>query len=415
MKLCIFTNHFYPEDFKVNDIAFELTKMGHDITVITAVPDYPQGKYYRGYSLFKRRKEIVNMVKVIRLPIIPRGKGKSLNLVMNYVSYFISALVFTCFHALTNTYDATFVHLTSPFFIGLPAVLLKRRQRIPLVFWTLDLWPESLTAGGGINNKHILNFQVKLVRYVYDNCDKILIGSRGFKRSICEKGDYADKIIYFPNWAETIKAEKADQPDPRQFNRFLDIAKGNFIILFAGNLGEAQNIDCVIDAAEKMKLNTVIKFVFLGDGRRKGDLQRRAERLGLSDTVFFLGRYPLETMPVFMQKADVLLVSLKDEPVFNLTIPQKVQFYMSQGKPILAMLNGDGAELVHEAQCGIAVPANDSAALLSAIDKCRHMTKEELQTLGTNGQEYYKKHFTQEQRIDQLSALLNLLTDQPAG
>lgn len=415
MKICIFTNHFYPENFKVNDIAFELAKKGCDITVITAIPDYPQGKYYQGYSLFKRRREIVNTVRVIRLPIIPRGKGKSLNLVLNYVSYFISALVFTRFHALSNKYDAVFVHLTSPFFIGLPAVLLKRRQRIPLIFWALDLWPESLSAGGGITSKYILNPQIKLVQYVYDNCDKILIGSRGFKRSICEKGDYEDKIVYFPNWAETINADTADRFDPELFKRYFDIAEGSFVILFAGNLGKAQNIDCVIDAAEKMKANTTVKFVFLGDGRRKDDLQKRAERLGLSETVFFLGRYPLETMPMFMRRADVLLVSLKDEPIFNLTVPQKVQFYMSQGKPVLAMLNGDGAELVREAQCGIAVPANASDALLSAINKYRRMPREELQILGINGKEYYKKHFTQEQRINQLSGLLNLPVSQSAA
>jgi glycosyltransferase involved in cell wall biosynthesis len=409
MRICIFTNHFYPEDFKVNDIAFELAKKGYDITVVTAIPNYPQGKYYRGYSLFKRRKETVNTVEVIRLPVIPRGKGKSLNLILNYVSYFISVLVFTCFHALTNKYDAVFVHLTSPFFIGLPAVLLKRRQRIPLVFWVLDLWPESLTAAGGITNKYILNSQIKLVQYVYGNCDKILIGSRGFKRSICEKGDYADKIVYFPNWADTVVQDQGKHFDPIRFKQYFDIIDKSFVILFAGNLGEAQNIECVINAAGKIKSNTAIKFVFLGDGRRKEESQRKAEQLGLAQTVFFLGRYPLDTMPVFMQKADVLLVSLKDEPVFNLTVPQKVQFYMSQGKPILAMLNGDGAELVHEAQCGIAVPANDSAALLSAIDKCYRMPKEELQTLGTNGKEYYKNHFTQEQRIEQLSGLFESL------
>jgi glycosyltransferase involved in cell wall biosynthesis len=409
MKLCIFTNHFYPEDFKVNDIAFEFAKKGCDITVITAIPDYPQGKYYQGYSLFKRRKEIVNNVKVIRLPIVPRGKGKSINLILNYVSYFISAFVFTCFHALTNKYDAVFVHLTSPFFIGLPAVLLKRRQRIPLVLWVLDLWPESLIAGGGINNRHILNSQIKLVRYTYDNCDKILIGSQGFKKSICEKGDYAAKIVYFPNWAEAVNLDKSEQLDPRQFKRFFDIVEKSFVILFAGNLGEAQNIECVIHAAEKMKSNTAIKFIFLGEGRRKDNLQQRAEQLGLSETVFFLGRYPLETMPVFMQRADVLLVSLKDEPIFNLTVPQKVQFYMSQGRPILAMLNGDGAELVNGVQCGIAVPANDEAALRYAIEKFQCMSKEELTVLGINGKQYYQKNFTKEQRIGQLSALLDEL------
>jgi hypothetical protein len=139
MRICIFTNHFYPETFKVNDIAFEFARKGYEITVITAIPDYPQGKFYDGYSLFKRRREVIDKVRIIRLPIIPRNKGRKINLVLNYLSYFISALVFTFFHSYTDRYDAVFVHLTSPFFIGLPAALLKQRQHIPLIFWVLDL------------------------------------------------------------------------------------------------------------------------------------------------------------------------------------------------------------------------------------------------------------------------------------
>jgi hypothetical protein len=160
MKLCIFTNHFFPENFKVNDIAFELVKRGYEITVITAIPDYPQGTFYDGYSLFKRRRECINGVQVIRLPIIPRGKGTSISLMFNYVSYFISSLIFTFFHL--YRYDAVFVHLTSPFFICLSAVLLKRKQHIPLVLWVLDLWPESLSAAGKINNQFVLYTQTVL-------------------------------------------------------------------------------------------------------------------------------------------------------------------------------------------------------------------------------------------------------------
>jgi hypothetical protein len=204
MRVLIFTNHFYPEDFKVNDIAFELAKRGYKITVITAIPDYPQGRYYKGYGLSRKRVETINGVHIRRLFIIPRGKGCGINLVLNYVSYFIAALFYVLFHFHQDKYDAVFVHLTSPFFIGIPAVIVKKRQRIPLIFWVLDLWPESLTGGGGINNTLILKSQNKLVQYVYNNCDKILVGSEGFSQSICEKGNYANKIEYFPNWSEYV-------------------------------------------------------------------------------------------------------------------------------------------------------------------------------------------------------------------
>jgi len=401
IRLCIFTNHFYPEDFKVNDVAFELSKRGYDVTLVTAIPDYPQGKFYDGYSWFRRRKEIVNGVLVHCLPIIPRGKGGKIRLVFNYVSYLISALFFTVFFLYRQKYDAVFVHLTSPFFIGFPAVLLKRRQKIPLVFWTLDLWPESLSAAGGINNRYILNSQVKLVRFVYDNCDKILIGSQGFKKSICEKGDYADKLVYFPNWAEDITPSE-DAQAYRQMEPFASFGEGDFVILFAGNIGEAQNLDNILDIALTLKENRAIKFVFLGDGRRREQLVRKVEKYALSQTVFFPGRFPLDSMPVFMQRADVLFVSLKDMPIFSLTVPSKLQFYMAQGKPVLAMLNGDGAELINEAECGVAVPANDGYALRLAIERLYNMPKNELACMGTNGKRYYDKYFPKEKRIEQL-------------
>jgi glycosyltransferase involved in cell wall biosynthesis len=388
----------------VNDIAFEFARKGYEITVITAIPDYPQGKFYDGYSLFKRTKEIVNNVHIIRLPIIPRGKGKKFELVLNYLSYLISALVFTFFNFPINKYDVLFVHLTSPFFIALPAVILKQRQHIPLVFWVLDLWPESLSVAGGIKNQFILNSQKKLVRYIYNNCDKILIGSYGFRKSICEKGNYDDKIIYFPNWAETIK-KSHDYSKYQHVKPFTYFSESNFIILFAGNIGEAQNIDFVIDVANEIRDNDDIKFVFIGDGRKKRYLEDKVKRLNLSEHVFFLGQYPLDAMPWFMQMADVLLVSLKNESIFNLTVPSKVQFYMAQGKPILAVLNGDGADLINKAKCGISVPVGNFFLLKLAINKLYQMTKEELAEIGLNGKRYYEKKFKKEDRMAQLDIL----------
>jgi glycosyltransferase involved in cell wall biosynthesis len=405
MKLCIFTNHFYPEIFRVNDIVFEFAQKGYEITVITAIPDYPQGKFYDGYSLFKRRREVVNKVRVIRLPIIPRKRGEKIDLVLNYVSYFISALIFTFFHSCIDKYDAVFVHLTSPFFIGLPAVILKNRQHIPLIFWVLDLWPESLSAAGGIKNQFILNSQKKFVRYVYNNCDKILIGSYGFKKSICEKGNYDDKIIYFPNWAETIETPH-DFSKYQQMKPFIDFSENDFIILFAGNIGEAQNLDFIIDVANEIRYNSDnIKFVFIGSGRKKKSLEDKVKNLNLTEHVFFLGQYPLDEIPRFIQMTDILLVSLKDELIFNFTVPSKVQFYMAQGKPILAVLDGDGADIINKTKCGVTVPVGDRVLLKAAIQNLYHMPKEELMEMSSNGKKYYEQNFTKEKRMDQLDKL----------
>jgi len=405
LRLCVFTNHFYPEDFKVNDIAFELAKRGYEITVITAIPDYPKGKFYDGYSLFKRKREIVNGILVYRLPIIPRKKGRKIELIINYISYLISSLFFTIFFLYKKEYDAIFVHLTSPFFIGLPAALLKRKKRVPLIFWVLDLWPESLSAAGGINNKFVLKTQIKLVQFVYNNCDKILISSQGFKKSICDKGNYADKLIYFPNWAEEI-SQNYETIDLDTIFPFSSFTTDDFIILFAGNIGEAQNLKAVIEAAKLTQNNSKIKWVFLGDGRKRIDLERKVVEYGLQNTVFFPGRFPLNTMPVFIKKADILLVSLKDELIFNLTVPAKVQFYMAQGKPILGMLNGDGADLITEAECGYCVPAGDYEGCSVIVKKiCNE--KHELEILGQNGKKYYEANFQKKDRIDQLDAIIN--------
>jgi len=405
LKLCIFTNHFFPEDFKVNDIAFELVKRGFEITVITAIPDYPKGKFYDGYSLFKRRKEQVNGVLVYRLPIIPRKKGRKVELVINYISYFLSVLFFTVFFLYKKKYDAIFVHLTSPFFIGLPAALLKRKKHIPLVFWVLDLWPESISAAGGTNNKFILNTQIKLVQFVYDNCDKILISSQGFKKSICKKGNYADKLIYFPNWAEDI-SQNSTAIDPGTIYPFSNFTNDDFILLFTGNIGEAQNIDKLIETAKLTRDTLKIKWVFLGDGRCRSILERKTIEYNLQNTVFFPGRFPLNTMPAFIKKADILLVSLKDELIFNLTVPAKLQFYMAQGKPILGMLNGDGSDLIYNANCGYCVPAGDYKACSEIVNKL-FKEKNKLEILGQNGKKYYEEHFQKKDRIDQLETVIN--------
>lgn len=408
MRVCIFTNHFYPEDFKVNEIAFELAKLGYEITVLTAIPDYPKGKFFEGYSLFKRRREIVNGVKVIRLPIIPRGKGGAIRLVLNYISYFFCLSFFTFFHGFRNKYERIFVHLTSPFFIGVCAKKLSKRQNIPMIFWTLDLWPESLISAGGFKNKLLINQQTRMVSKVYEQCSKILIGSKGFENSICEKGDFNDKLVYFPNWAEDVKGECPADFDIKAIEPFASKKEDDFILLFAGNLGEAQNLDAIIETAYLLKDEKRIKFVFVGDGRRKEHLETIVKERALKNTVFFTGRFPITTMPVFMQNADVLLFSLKDEPCFNLTVPSKVQFYMSQGKPVLAMINGDGADLVKEANCGFAVNAGAYEAFAKAVMKMAKMNKVELNTLGKNGKLFYEQNFTKVQRINQLTKLLSL-------
>lgn len=397
MKILIVTPHFFPENFKVNDMAFELSKRGHEVTVLTAIPDYPQGKYYDGYGIFKKQREVIDGVNIIRTTIIPRHDGSPKLLVLNYLSYTLFSMLKGISLALTKKFDAVVVHETSPMMVGVPAVIVKKLQRIPLHFWVLDLWPESLKAAGGIKNKSILNCFGNLSRWIYNNCKTILISSKGFSRSISELGDYAEKIKYFPNWNDVKSTGNSSCDVPALPN--------GFNILFAGNIGDAQDMPNIVECA-KLLNGSNVNIILVGDGRRKQYVEDLKEKYSL-DNIFLLGRYPIEAMSCFFSKADVLFLSLKDEPIFSLTVPAKLQAYMASGKPIVAMINGEGADLVKEADCGWSVPAGDYEGLAKLLLSISKESCNILNQKGLNGKKFSEEHFDFQKSIDSLEEILN--------
>lgn len=399
MKVLLVTQYFYPENFKSNDIAIELTKRGHEVTVLTGLPNYPEGRIYESYGFFKRTRGNYEGVNVIRTWLVPRGKGGGVRLFLNYFSWAFFASIRAVFLSFQKKFDIILVHEPSPITQGFPAIVLKKIQKIPLHFWVLDLWPESLTSAGGINNKYVLSLFTKMVKYIYNNSDKILISSQGFKESILAKGNYVEKLIYFPNWAEdSILKGNVDYPIP-------NLPKG-FKIIFAGNIGVAQDVDSIIHTALILKEKIDIHFVFIGDGRSKGKLEDFVLKNDLNKTVHFLGRFPIDAMKTFFNQADVLLVSLKDEIIFNLTVPAKLQAYLCTKKPILGMLNGEGAEIINESKCGFSVNAGDSEGLSKIILEIYEMSIEERINLGNNGFNFYEDNFTLEKCIDNLEFIL---------
>ncbi len=384
-RILLVTQYFQPENFKCNDIAFELQRRGHDVTVLTAIPNYPKGKYFDGYGVFKRRTEVVDGVKIIRGFVVPRGKGGKILLSLNYLSYLFSSCLIALYLALRYRYDAVFVHEVSPVTIGVAATLVKKMQRIPMYFWVLDLWPESLTAAIGLRNRYILGFFSKMVQWFYRNSDKILISSKGFASSICEKGDFADKIVYFPNWVDGVLTVKSDVPTPE--------VPAGFVAMFTGNIGESQDFGTVLDAAERLKSRKDIHFVIVGDGRAKEWLEKQIVERELSQTVHCVGSYPLAAMPATFAKADVLFAALKDEAIFAITVPAKIQAYMSSGKPIVTMINGEAKLLIEEVGCGIAVEAGDGEAFAEAIAKIADMTQAEREKIGEKGRSFAARNF----------------------
>jgi len=402
MKILFVCQYFYPEIFRGNDIAFDWAARGENVIVITAVPNYPSGKFYESYGLFQRRKEFVRGVQVIRVPVVPRGKGGPIRLVLNYFSFLITASVYCFYLAFKQEFDFIFVQQLSPVTMALPALVVKKIQRIPLYVWILDLWPESLSAGGGIKNKYVLILFKFIVQTIYNNSSKLLISSKGFTKSISNQGNYLNKIIYFPNWAEDV----FESTTSHDTYIILPALPDGFLIMFAGNIGEAQDFDNIMNAALLLKSNKCIKFIIIGDGRKKEWLGSFIKANHLEDNVYLMGRYPIEFMPAFFKKANVMLLSLKNDIIFNLTAPAKLQAYMASGKPIIAMLNGDGADIINTANCGLAAPAGDFLDFANKIALMSNYTPSQLDSLGNNGKIYCLEHFDKHKSLDYLFELM---------
>lgn len=406
-KILFVCQYFYPETFRGNDIAFHLAEEGHDVHVVTGIPNYPKGKFFPGYGLFKKRHEVINGVRVTRLPLVPRGEDNKIMLMLNFFSFFIVGWFWMLFHALWHKYDLVFCQQLSPVMMSSPAVLYKKMRHVPLYTWVLDLWPESLTAAGGINNKYILGFFNLFVKSEYKNSDKILTSSKSFDQSILKYGDYKDKVIYYPQWSDgASNASGLNFALPEKLQELS--SNGDFIVMFAGAVGEAHGMECNMQAALKTKEYKNIKWVIVGDGRRLDWVRSFVKENGIEETVITLGRFPSETMPLFFEKADVMLVSLTDSPLFNMYSPAKIASYMAAERPIIAALNGEGGDVIRAAECGWNVKAGDSDSLAKLVIALSQTDKQELAVKGQNGKAYYDKFFTKDECLKKLDEIMDL-------
>ncbi|RZN84511.1 MAG: glycosyltransferase WbuB [Winogradskyella sp.] len=401
MKILIVSQYFYPENFKVNDIAFDFVKKGHDVTVLTGKPNYPNGRFFEGYSFFGKKTETINGVDVIRVPLFPRFNGSGKYLAINYMS-FLFFTFFAIHFRIKGEFDVVFSHLPSPLTSAIPGIWLKRKFKAPLVLWVLDLWPESVSANSNIKGGFLIKQLKKGIKYIYRNSDKILVSSNSFKTSIISnfKIDKA-KIDYFPNWAEDVFIQ------PHKTNIRLPELPDGFNIMFAGNLGDSQDFEAVLNATELTK--DTINWILVGDGR-KSDWIKKEKLERQLDNVYLLGRFPLETMPIFFKKADAMLLSLKDDPTFALTIPAKAQAYMASGKIILAMLNGEGKDLVNESGTGFAVSAGDFKHLAETATKIKTLSQNERKAIENVSIDYYNNHFSKSFLFDKLEEIFKNAT-----
>lgn len=412
-RILFVCQYFYPEAFRGNDIAFHWAEEGHEVHVVTGVPNYPDGVFHKGYGVFKKRQETIKGVHVTHLPIVPRGNDSKIMLMLNYFSYFIVACMYVLWKVFADSFkgflgfkksfefDFVFCQQLSPVMMSLPAVLYKKLKKVLLYTWVLDLWPESLSAAGGISNKHILGFFDWFVKKEYKWSDKILTSSKSFDQSIRTYGDYKGKIVYYPQWSDGSPSTPFLPP-----NYSLPEILSGFKVMFAGAVGEAQGMECNMQATLLTKERKDIKWVIVGDGRRLPWVQQFVKEHGLEETVLTLGRYPSETMPLFFEKADVMLVSLTDSPLFNLYAPAKISSYMASGRPIIACLNGEGAEVVKAAECGWLVAAGDAEGLAKLVIRLADENKETLNAKGACGLKFYKENFDKEKCLSNLDDIV---------
>ncbi|MDB8920776.1 glycosyltransferase family 4 protein [Parabacteroides merdae] len=399
MRILLVTQYFYPEVFKSNDLAFELARRGHHVDALVGIPNYPEGKYFKGYGLFKKRHKVINGVNVYRCFQVPRGRG-GWRLPINYFSYVISGCLWVLFFfAWRKKYDCIIGHEPSPIFQAYPALLLRKLRKTPFYYWIMDLWPDAMMSGGGVKNKRLLGFIDKLVKGIYKQTDKILITSKRFREPIAAKGDFADKIIYFPNWSDDILNMPQDYDIP--------LLPDGFRIMIAGNLGKSQNLEAVTEVMLGLKDIPEVKWIFVGGGSRKDWLEQFIQENGLEDRAICVGQYPFKAMPAFFKRADAMLVTLRAGfSHLEAVVPARLQSYMSAGRPVLAMIGCGGADIIEESHCGYAVPAGDSVALIELIKGKVLTNKAAFEQMGQNGRDYYTKNYRLDMCIDNLERII---------
>ena len=396
-RILIYTNHFFPEQFKINEIVDWLPK-NYEVRVITGIPNYPSGKYFKGYGIFSSfNRHYKNNIVVNRLPLIPRGRGSYLQLLLNYITYFISCSLFTIYLIIfKKKYDYIFVHHTSPILIAVHPIFYGFFYNSKKYLWDLDIWPETLEALDIIKSKNTINFLSIIVKHIYSFYDKILIGSSGFREIV--KKRFSKEIIYFPNWAEyELEQNKCIE----KIN--LIIPSNKKIIMYTGNIGESQNFEPLVETIQILKEN--FYWVFIGDGRYKSNFQQKINKKNLNNYCAFIGQVNIKNIPSYSKYADFMFLSLKNTFIFSKTIPAKLQSYMALGKPIIAVLNGEAATIISSSKCGIVQQNSDYRELANQILDLNNYSKIELIKMGQNGRDYYNKFFSREKRKNQLKEL----------
>ncbi|MBY0579460.1 MAG: glycosyltransferase family 4 protein [Burkholderiales bacterium] len=398
MKVLIWTQYFWPENFRINELVTTLRREGIDVTVLTGKPNYPSGRIFPGYRTTGIQREEFSGAEVIRIPLLPRGNGSFKGLLLNYLSFIFSGYLFPPFALRRKKFDAIFVYAPSPLLQALPAIFIAWIKGAPLIIWVQDIWPEALQATGFIKNSWLLWLVELTVRYIYRSADSILIQSKAFRPSVERLAGDKRKIHFYPNSSEDfVGSSDAHSPQSGVASEI----EQNFSVVFAGNIGSVQSCNTIISAAKLLLEYPQIIFYLVGSGSQAASIASDIKSTGLNNVVMTGQLHPCE-MPAIFAAASILLITLADVPGIDGTIPSKLQSYLAAGKPIIASMNGEGARMLLDANAGIVCPAEDANALACAVKQMHEMSPDERARFGQNGRVYFKTHFDMARRAREL-------------
>lgn len=392
MRILLLTQHFWPESFRINEVAEDLVAIGHEVVVLTGQPNYPGGRVLPGYRSWGCETQRHGGVTIQRVPLVPRGGASALRLVTNYLSFILSASIVGSWRLRGQRFDVVFVYATSPLLQALAAVVLARLKGCALVTWIQDLWPQALRVTGYVRSPLVLAAVARVVRWIYARNDLLLLQSPAFESPVRALAPPSLPMRYHPNPGDrTITTA----PDTRAVLRLEE----GFNVVFAGNLGTAQGLDTVLDAAEQLQRDApAARIVLVGSGQLDAWLATEVERRALAN-VRLTGRVPPSAISGILAQASALLVCLKGEEAVNLTLPSKVQTYLATAKPIIAALDGEGARVVQESGAGIVCPAGDGTALAAAVRQMMELSADVRERMGASGRRYHDEHFDADRLI----------------
>lgn len=388
--ILVISQYFYPEQFRINDICTEWVKRGYKVTVVTGIPNYPQGEFYDGYDLKHKRTEEWNGIKIIRIPLVPRGKN-AIGMIANYMSFVASGYIWKCFTKIKADYVFTFE--VSPMTQALLGVWYSKKYKVPNYLYVQDLWPENVEIVTGIHSPIVLKPIGKMVDYIYKNCDEMFATSPSFVKEICKRGVAEEKVHYWPQYAE-------DFYKPMERKSIPEIPEEDvFKIIFTGNIGYAQGLDILPKTAELLKKEGAkVKFYIVGDGRYKEEFENEINDRDVADMFQLIGRQPAERIPELLAACDAAFLSFMNNPLFEKTIPAKLQSYMACGMPIIASASGETKRIIEEAECGECCEIGNVEELKNII---LQLMNKQINQMKENSRDYYMKKFQKQMLLDE--------------